>query len=529
MSFWDLAQTAATIAAGVYGGPMAGAAVGGGLSAVRGKDVLMGTVSGAMAGYGGQGMDAAASQTALKSGTTNAALNQGINQGITAGTNLTTPTMTGFGGSAASKGITTGMDTGVNLGGGYGSGSTGGMTGFSPTPPPPPQFGGVRGMKAGVDFPNNTIQPTADFGGGGGYETNINDTLAGSNNTSSYYPREFTSDFSESIDITPGGNEGLKNTEIGANLNNPNTNIAKADRYNFVDQSTQMPVDGYSMSEKFDAITNNPRDFLKNYGDGNELYGAGKVGLTGLGLYAAAMEPEDPYGDMEIKGNEVRNRGPQGQLNLSEMSSLNLNNPYGYAEGGGVTSGKSLNLNNIKPNYTHGSLNVNTGSNTPPPPPSAARAVPASGVNVGGGSGVGGIFKPFSVDTQFVMGHGTMPADAVMQGPAQNYTQDIAGNYIRNAQGGMIRGYAEGGYLSGGDVPGDGMSDSIPAMIGRGQRAALSEGEFVVPADVVSHLGNGSSNAGSKQLYAMMDQVRKDRTGTEKQGKQINAERYMPA
>ena len=66
-------------------------------------------------------------------------------------------------------------------------------------------------------------------------------------------------------------------------------------------------------------------------------------------------------------------------------------------------------------------------------------------------------------------------------------------------------------------------------MIGRGQQAALSEGEFVIPADVVSHLGNGSSNAGSKQLYAMMDQVRKDRTGTTKQGKEINPERYMPA
>ena len=65
-------------------------------------------------------------------------------------------------------------------------------------------------------------------------------------------------------------------------------------------------------------------------------------------------------------------------------------------------------------------------------------------------------------------------------------------------------------------------------MIAGTQEAALSEGEFVVPADVVSHLGNGSSNAGSKRLYAMMDQVREARTGTEKQGKEINPERYMP-
>jgi hypothetical protein len=82
------------------------------------------------------------------------------------------------------------------------------------------------------------------------------------------------------------------------------------------------------------------------------------------------------------------------------------------------------------------------------------------------------------------------------------------------AQGGLIR-LANGGYLSGGNVPGDGMSDDIPARIGGTQEAALSEGEFVIPADVVSHLGNGSSNAGSKKLYAMMDNLRKARTGTE--------------
>jgi hypothetical protein len=96
------------------------------------------------------------------------------------------------------------------------------------------------------------------------------------------------------------------------------------------------------------------------------------------------------------------------------------------------------------------------------------------------------------------------------------------------AQGGLIR-LANGGYLSGGNVPGDGMSDDIPARIGGTQEAALSEGEFVIPADVVSHLGNGSSNAGSKKLYAMMDNLRKARTGTEKQGKEINPYKYMPA
>ena len=91
--------------------------------------------------------------------------------------------------------------------------------------------------------------------------------------------------------------------------------------------------------------------------------------------------------------------------------------------------------------------------------------------------------------------------------------------------------YASGGiaaprFLSGG---GDGMSDSIKANIDGSQEARLADGEFVIPADVVSHLGNGSSKAGAKQLYSMMDKVRQARTGTKKQGKQINPRKYLAA
>jgi hypothetical protein len=86
--------------------------------------------------------------------------------------------------------------------------------------------------------------------------------------------------------------------------------------------------------------------------------------------------------------------------------------------------------------------------------------------------------------------------------------------------------FKKGGYLDG---PGDGMSDDIPATIAGKQPARLADGEFVVAADVVSHLGNGSTKAGAKRLYAMMDKVRHARTGTKKQGKQIKPEKYMPA
>ena len=94
-------------------------------------------------------------------------------------------------------------------------------------------------------------------------------------------------------------------------------------------------------------------------------------------------------------------------------------------------------------------------------------------------------------------------------------------------EGGDLGSYSDGGRLLKG--PGDGMSDSIPAKIGKKQPARLADGEFVVPADVVSHLGNGSTDAGAKQLYAMMDRIRQDRTGNKKQGKEVKPRKYLPA
>jgi hypothetical protein len=123
---------------------------------------------------------------------------------------------------------------------------------------------------------------------------------------------------------------------------------------------------------------------------------------------------------------------------------------------------------------------------------------------------------PFADPREEAMKYAYSPED-------QQYTQMAAGGIASLSE------YAAGGKLLRG--PGDGMSDDIPAVI-KGetpQRAALADGEFVVPADVVSHLGNGSTDAGAKRLYTMMDRVRKARTGNPKQGKQITAERFMPA
>lgn len=88
--------------------------------------------------------------------------------------------------------------------------------------------------------------------------------------------------------------------------------------------------------------------------------------------------------------------------------------------------------------------------------------------------------------------------------------------------------FAAGGqprYLQGAT---DGMADKIPSSIDGKQKAALSHGEFVIPADVVSHLGNGNSDAGAQKLYQMMAKVRRARTGNPEQGKRINPDHFMP-
>jgi hypothetical protein len=106
----------------------------------------------------------------------------------------------------------------------------------------------------------------------------------------------------------------------------------------------------------------------------------------------------------------------------------------------------------------------------------------------------------------------------------------------RMATGGISdAGYNLGGYSDGGRLlrgPGDGVSDDIPAMIGQKQPARLADGEFVVPARIVSELGNGSTEAGARKLYAMMDRVqsaRKKTVGKDRIAHNSRADKYLPA
>ena len=130
--------------------------------------------------------------------------------------------------------------------------------------------------------------------------------------------------------------------------------------------------------------------------------------------------------------------------------------------------------------------------------------------------------KKYAIDTM-----NKYPYQYAMGGSIDDeYGGDDMNTQSGNMQNGFM-GYAMGGrFLSGG---GDGMSDSIHASIEGNQEARLADGEFVIPADVVSHIGNGSSKAGAKQLYNMMDRIRQARTGNKKQGREIKPTKFMPA
>jgi hypothetical protein len=167
-----------------------------------------------------------------------------------------------------------------------------------------------------------------------------------------------------------------------------------------------------------------------------------------------------------------------------------------------------------------------------------ASAAGAGGGGDGGGGGGGGGTGPGGVGGAGGPGSTTAanPADmGAVAAPAGDDGDDLAsGGMAGYAMGGglgSLGSYSDGGRLLRG--PGDGVSDSIPATIGRkNQPARLADGEFVIPARIVSELGNGSTDAGAKKLYAMLDRVQRARgktTGKNKVAANSRADKYLPA
>lgn len=140
-----------------------------------------------------------------------------------------------------------------------------------------------------------------------------------------------------------------------------------------------------------------------------------------------------------------------------------------------------------------------------------------------------------SVDKKWEAKPISAAADTNNQLDSSSTGGEANGGLMAMAGGGMAGQFDLGGYSDGGRLlrgPGDGVSDSIPATIGNKRPARLADGEFVVPARIVSELGNGSTEAGARKLYAMMDRVQKARRGTVGKGrvaKNSRSDKYLPA
>ena len=157
-------------------------------------------------------------------------------------------------------------------------------------------------------------------------------------------------------------------------------------------------------------------------------------------------------------------------------------------------------------------------------------------MNKGGGDskGTGAVIPSLSADRKQLpygptSGSKARPgAGGVNYFSPTTYTQKAAGGGMMGGGGiSDLGGYSDGGRLLKG--PGDGVSDSIPATIGGKQPARLATGEFVVPARIVSELGNGSTEAGAQKLYSMMDRVQKARRKTKNVAADTKAHKYLPA
>ena len=363
-------------------------------------------------------------------------------------------------------------------------------------------------------------------------------------------------------------NLGLSSQSIGPGVNSAVNAMGTAPTSTQIAETTlAQPLSGFGASAK--GIGKFMEDPL---GKGFEAYkvagGEGGVPLTsgeaafqlGSPVASVALSSIEPptypgYQDPELG----KYKGPQGQLNLSDRfdTGLRLIAKGGYIKG--YALGGAVNPNPPEGGGLSDLYNRPEGTTTQP--------ISSDGYGIGrlnnlageqsryqaqtlgyaDGGDVVASDKGMNLENQRALNLDALPTLNVETGAVNYMTPDGNGIYAgrffkdayrQNPNSALLRAFrdlpnnvvfnktmAKGGYLDG---AGDGMSDSIPATIEGKQPARLADGEFVVPADVVSHLGNGSSKAGSKRLYAMLDKVRQARTGNKKQGKEIKAEKYLP-
>lgn len=302
------------------------------------------------------------------------------------------------------------------------------------------------------------------------------------------------------------------------------------------------PVEAMSNANAIGANTGFPQAYLHNNAyatpyqtpiSQNVLMGAGDVSV-------------DPYtGEQRMAGGGISTYDPNKDVSIyndvptsgSNSPGPNAGSPSDFAD---AVSNVNALANAISAMGITGMLGNAFGISSAATDGNSA----TDGSGFGGIAGMGGEAGPASAsDSGAASDGGTSSGDsgAAGGGGGGSATGEARGglsprfNYHMATGGISDAGYNLGGYSDGGRLlrgPGDGVSDSIPAVIGKKQPARLADGEFVVPARIVSELGNGSTEAGARKLYAMMDRIQAARGKTVGKGrvaKNSRSEKYLPA
>lgn len=286
----------------------------------------------------------------------------------------------------------------------------------------------------------------------------------------------------------------------------------------------------------------------------DKLPTSGKVLVGGTGLAAAGSllgdtgqnqpseeeyDPNDPYRmrlSKNFQGATPVKPNPYYQANYTRYAAGGGLMDAGYAPGGPVEAMSMRNQNQFYPQGQQDNTQFSTSSQMPTsaevvnagyePATQPYSGAPVPRFNAGGDpkkkkkASLTTAAKLAAMDPHEAavaglgnaMYHSQMPSDV-----AKGLQPTMNMGDLNLAEGGHLGGYSDGGRLLKG--PGDGVSDSIPAQIGKRQPARLADGEFVIPARIVSELGNGSTDAGARKLYEMMDKVQASRKKSIGKGK----------
>ena len=262
--------------------------------------------------------------------------------------------------------------------------------------------------------------------------------------------------------------------------------------------------------------------------------------LQSGGYYANDVVADD--GTTAGINAQIANLGSSGLFSSSDLVKLFKDSPLLQtlgAAGMGKLADKLFDVQKGPGGYGGGIPTLTASRQQLPIPASMMNAagtpmLDAKGVPIPRRPGSGGItyFTPMQYLKAGQVPASTAPAESVAA-PAESVAAPVevaaAGGLMGYARGGIanLGGYSDGGRLLRG--PGDGVSDSIPATIGKRQPARLADGEFVIPARIVSELGNGSTEAGARKLYAMMDRIKKARSKAKNIAADTKSDKHLPA